>query len=467
MKTINSYDELFSQLNLKDSITVSFHHHLRNGDFVLNNTMLKLAELNIKDITLAASGVFPCHEPIVPLVNNGTISSIYCNYLNGPVAKVVTAGALKGELIMQTHGGRPRSIETGELVLDYAFIAVSAVDKAGNANGVDGKTVLGPIGYSISDSKFAKTTILVTDTLVDDLSFVEIDGTDVDYVLVLDEIGDQNLIQSGTTTITKNPVSLKIARDTVKVMEDSGYLKNGFSFQTGAGGTSLAVAKYLKDKMIADSIKGSFASGGITGYIVEMLELGLFEELYDVQCFDLEAVASIKRNKNHHIMSASEYANPDSNPIVDKLDVMILGAAEIDLEFNVNVTTDSYGNIMGGSGGHSDTAAGSKLAIVVTNLVKARTPIVVDKVITKTTPGNSIDILVTEYGVAINPNRKDLIESLKDSELEIKTIQELRNIAMKLVGQETEVIRNGKLIGHVEYRDGSIIDKLYSVWISS
>jgi len=463
MKTIKSYDELFNLLDLQNSITVSFHHHLRNGDYVLNNTMLKLAELNIRDITLAASGVFPCHKPIVPLLNNGTISSIYCNYLNGPVAKAVSNGALEGKLVMQTHGGRPRSIEAGELVIDYAFIAVSAVDKLGNANGVDGKTVLGPIGYSISDSIYAKTTILVTDSIIDELSFKEIDSKNVDYILLLDEIGNQNLIQSGTTTITKNPVSLKIARDTIKVIEDTGYLKNGLSFQTGAGGTSLAVAKYLKQKMLDGSIKGSFASGGITGYIVEMLEMGLFEELFDVQCFDLDAVASIKRNKNHHIMTASEYANPDANPIVDKLDIMILGAAEIDLDFNVNVTTDSYGNIMGGSGGHSDTAAGSKLAIVVTNLVKARTPIVVDKVLTKTTPGSSIDILVTEYGVAVNPLREDLILKLSNSELNIMTIQELRDIAKGLVGQESTSNRDGKLIGYVEYRDGSIIDKLYSI----
>jgi len=463
MKIIRSYDELFKVLNLKDSITVSFHHHLRNGDYVLNNTLLEMAKLNIKDITLAASGVFPCHEPIVPLVENGTISSIYCNYLNGAVAKTVSAGNLKGNLVMQTHGGRPRSIEAGELVIDYAFIAVSAVDPQGNANGVDGKTVLGPIGYSISDAKCAKTTILVTDSLVDELSFNEIKAEWVDYVLVLDEIGDQNKIQSGTTSVTKNPVALKIARDTVQVIEDTGYLKNGMSFQTGAGGTSLAVAKYLKKKMINQNIKGSFASGGITGFLVDMLELGLFEELYDVQCFDLDAVASVKRNKNHHIMTASEYANPDASPIVDKLDVMILGAAEIDLDFNVNVTTDSYGNIMGGSGGHSDTAEGSKLAIVVTNLVKARTPIVVDEVITKTTPGSSIDILVTEYGVAVNPLRKDLFNALQKSELNIKSMNELREIAKKLVGQEKEFKPSGRRIGYVEYRDGTVIDYLKAV----
>ncbi len=463
MKIVHSYNELFKLLEIRNGQTVSFHHHLRNGDYVLNNTMRELQQLNIKELTLAASGIFPCHQPIVPLLEDGTITSIYCNYLNGPVAKLVSNGGLKGNLTMQTHGGRPRAIRSGELPIDVAFVAVSAVDKLGNANGVDGKTILGPIGYAISDAECAKTTVLVTDSLIDELSFAEIKSEWVDYILVLAEIGDQNKIQSGTTSVTKNPVALKIARDTVKVIEDSGYLKNGMSFQTGAGGTSLAVAKYLKEKMMDQNIKGSFASGGITGFLVEMLELGLFEELYDVQCFDLDAVQSVKRNQNHHIMSASEYANPDFDCIVNKLDVMILGAAEIDTDFNVNVTTDSYGNIMGGSGGHSDTAAGSKLSIVVTNLVKARTPIVVDKVMTKTTPGNTIDILVTEYGVAINPQRNDLIEKLAKSELKIKTIQELRNIAKKLVGREKEFKPTGRKIGVVEYRDGTAIDELFAL----
>ncbi|XMB86319.1 citrate lyase subunit alpha [Mycoplasmatota bacterium WC44] len=463
MKRINSYEELFSLLSIKNGSKVSFHHHLRNGDYVLNNTMLEIDKLNIKDITIVASGIFPCHEPIVPLIEKGTISSIYANYLNGPVAKVVSEGHLDKDLIMQTHGGRPRSIENGEVVIDVAFIAVSAADKLGNANGIDGKTVLGPLGYSISDTQFAKTTVLVTDTIVDELTYNEIKASDVDFVLVLDEIGDQNLIKSGTTSITRSPVSLKIARDVVSVIEETGYLKEGLSFQTGAGGTSLAVAKYLKDKMIKNNITGSFASGGITGYLVEMLEAGLFKELYDVQCFDLDAVASLKRNDNHHIMTASEYANPNSNPIVDKLDIMILGATEVDVNFNVNVTTASDGYIIGGSGGHSDTASGSKLAIVVTNLVKARTPIVVDKVTTKTTPGKDIDILVTEYGIAVNPLRKDLIESLKETELKVKTIEELRSIASNLVGEETKTNRSDEVIGYVEYRDGSIIDKLYKV----
>ena len=68
--------------------------------------------------------------------------------------------------------------------------------------------------------------------------------------------------------------------------------------------------------------------------------------------------------------------------VVDDLDFVILGATEIDTNFNVNVTTDSHGTIMGGSGGHSDTAHGAKLTIITTNLVKSRLPIIKDEITT-------------------------------------------------------------------------------------
>ena len=105
------------------------------------------------------------------------------------------------------------------------------------------------------------------------------------------------------------------------------------SMQTGAGGTSLAVAHYVKNLMKERNIKGSFASGGITGYYTDMLEEGLFNELYDVQCFDLKAIHSLSKNQNHHFMSGSKYASCYDDNIVNKLDFVILGATEIDLDF--------------------------------------------------------------------------------------------------------------------------------------
>lgn len=232
--------------------------------------------------------------------------------------------------------------------------------------------------------------------------------------------------------------------------------------QTGAGGTSLAVAGYIRNIMIQNNIHGSFASGGITGYFVEMLKENLFDKLYDVQCFDLDAVKSYHNNQNHLAMSASLYANPYEEAVIaDKLDFVILGATEIDLNFNVNVTTDSYGNIMGGSGGHSDTAHGAKVTVITTNLIKSRLPIIKDRVTTITTPGEDIDVLVTERGIAINPKRTDLLDNLKKSKLNIMSIEKLYQLGHKITGTPRKITQSSEVVGVVEYRDGTVIDCIY------
>lgn len=97
---------------------------------------------------------------------------------------------------------------------------------------------------------------------------------------------------------------------------------------------------------------------------------------------------------------------------MDSLDVAVLGATEIDTDFNVNVHTDSSGRIMGGSGGHSDAAAGSKLSIITAPLFRGRLPIVRDRVTCISTPGKDIDVLVTQAGIAVNPRREELRERL-------------------------------------------------------
>lgn len=464
-KVICSIKEVLQKCSIRNGMTLSFHHHLRNGDYVLNMVMKEIAELGIKDIKVAASSIFPVHEPLVELMKNGTVTGIYTNYMSGPVAEAVSLGYLKNAAIMHTHGGRARAIESGDLHIDIAFIASPACDNYGNINGVDGKAACGSLGYAVPDAMYADNVVAVTDNLMPyPLCPIEISQEYVDYVVPVECIGDPEGIVSGTTRITKDPVGLRIAKMTAQLIEASGLLKDGFSFQTGAGGTTLAVAAYVKDIMKKKGIQGSFAAGGITGYIVEMLEEGLFKSLFDVQCFDLKAVKSYKNNKNHQGMSASMYGNPhNKGAVVNMLDVMILGATEIDTHFNVNVTTGSTGFIMGGSGGHSDTAAGAKLAIVTTQLVKGRLPIVVDRVTTVTTPGETIDALVTERGIAINPKRQDLIEKLKGTNLPVMTIEELKNIGLEMTGVPERYEPNGRIVAVIEYRDGTVIDVVRQV----
>lgn len=464
-KVLKSLGDAIKKCGLKSGMTISFHHHLRNGDYVLNLVLDEIANAGLKDIKVAASSIFPIHAPLVKHIENRVVTGIYTDYISGPVAEAISMGVMKNPAIMHTHGGRARAIESGDLHIDVAFIAAPACDTYGNINGVDGKAACGALGYAVPDAMYADKVIAVTDNLVDYPACpIEISQEYVDFIVPVESIGDPKGIVSGTTKITKDPVGLRIAKTAARIIEASGLLKDGFSFQTGAGGTSLAVAAYVREMMKRKGIKGSFAAGGITGYIVEMFEEGLFRNLFDVQCFDLKAVQSYRDNRAHQGMSASMYGNPhNKGSVANQLDVMILGATEIDRNFNVNVTTGSNGVIMGGSGGHSDTAAGAKLSIVVTQLVKGRLPIIIDDVTTVTTPGESIDVVVTERGVAVNPLREDLIDKLNAAGIQTMTIDALKDIAEEMTGVPEKIQTEDKIVAVVEYRDGTVIDVVRKV----
>ncbi len=460
-KLLKNLSDSFDAIPIKDGMTLSFHHHLRNGDYVINMVMAEAKKRGLKNLTIVASGLFKIHEPLVPLLKDGTITMVYSNYLNGPVAQAISEGVLEKPIIMDTHGGRARAIQSGELTVDVAFIAVPTSDKEGNGTGAYGPSACGSLGYIIPDMLYAKHKVVITDNLVAQVEKPEILAKYIDYVIAVNSIGSKRGIISGITKPTKNPIQLKIARDTATLMNELGLVAHGFSMQTGAGGISLAVAEQLKEMMLEKNIKGSFASGGITSFLVNMLESKLFESLYDVQCFDLDAIKSYKNNENHYPLSSITYASPYSNPIVEKLDVVILGASEVDKDFNVNVTTNSNNLIIGGSGGHSDTARGAKVTIITTNLVSARLPILKDEITTITTPGDTVDIVVTERGIAINPKRKDLIEKLKDSTLNFKKIEHLIKTAQNITGAPKPLEKGEKVVGLVRYLDGSIIDTIY------
>jgi len=461
---LDSLEAVFNQVNIKSDMCLSFHHHLRNGDKVIQLVAEEIKKRNLKNLHLAPSSIFPSYTNLVDLIKNKNITNIHTNYLNGAVADCIGQGYLSGKLIMNTHGGRARAIESGDLQIDVAFIACPTVDKKGNGTGAIGKSACGTLGYAISDVEYAKTVVLVTDNVVEELSDYQIDSGYVDYVLVIDSIGDSKGIVSGTTELTKDPIGLKIAKDCALLLDYLGKIKNGFSMQTGAGKTSLAVVKYIEDIMIRKNVTGGFASGGITKAYVDLLEKGMIEKLYDVQCFDLDAVKSYAKNSNHLAMSASEYGNPfEKDPVCNKLDFVILGATEIDLDFNVNVTTDSLGNIIGGSGGHADISYGSDLTIITSPLIKSRIPIIKEAVTTVTTPGTDIDILLTERGIAINPKRVDLLEKLKDSSFPIYSIKELLDLSHRITGVPKKLKQSSEIIGYIEYRDGTILDCIRKV----
>ena len=464
-KLVKSIREAIELSGLKSGMSVSFHHHLRNGDYTLNMVMDEIAALGIRDLTLNASSVFDIHAPLEEHIANHVVRKINTNYMSAGLGHRISEGIMEEAVDFRTHGGRPRDITLGNTPIDVAFIAAPSADAAGNCSGKYGPSACGSLGYAIPDAMYAKKVVVITDNLVDyPLVGWSIPEIHVDYVVQVPAIGNPKGIVSGTTKITRDPVGLVMAQSAVQVIRHSGLLKDGFSFQTGAGGASLAAAQFLKGIMLKEQIQGSFASGGITGYLVDMLNEGCFRSLMDVQCFDLKAVESIRSNPAHQEISAMQYASPAAkSAVVDQLDVVILGATEVDTDFNVNVHTDSNGYIMGGSGGHSDTAAGAKLSMIIAPLFRARLPIVTDRVSCISTPGRDIDVLVTQRGIAVNPKNQELMQRLKDAKLPVVDIHELKEIAEKITGKPVKRASEGRTVANVIYRDGSLIDTIRQV----
>ena len=434
-KLLHSLREALEAAGLQDGMTVSFHHHLRNGDYILNLVLEEAARMGIRNLTVNASSLFDIHMPLVGHIRNGVVTRLLTDYVSGGIGRHISSGILSEPVEFRSHGTRAADIAAGRTPIDVAFVAVA-------------------------DAMYAKKVVVLTDTLLPyPLPDWAISENWVDYVVQVDAIGDPKGILSGTTRITRDPVGLVMADTAAQVIAASGLLQDGFSFQTGAGGASLAAAASLKEIMLRDNIQGSFALGGITGYLVEMLRAGCFRQLMDVQCFDLDAVASIRDDPRHREISAGHYAAPGTRgAVVDSLDVVILGATEIDTDFNVNVHTDSNGCLMGGSGGHTDAAAGARLTMIIAPLVRARLPVVTDRVACISTPGADVDVLVTQRGVAVNPLRPELAAQLRQAGLPVVEIQELKRRAEAITGVPRKTPRDGRTVARVLGRDGAVQD---------
>ncbi len=463
-KLLGSLEEAIKKTGLKNGMTVSFHHCLREGDEVMTMVMDTIAKMGLKDMMFASTAVFPHQKSLIEHIRSGVITRIEGS-MNGPIGEEASKGSLAAPAVLRSHGGRGRAIETGELKIDVAFLAASQADEYGNCTGIFGKSAFGPMGFAFADAWYADKVVIVTDNLVPYPSIpISIQESYVDYVVNVDRIGSPEGISAGTTTVTTEPDRLKIAEQVVDVIELSGLLKDGFSFQAGAGGTSLAVVKFLHERMKDKGIVGSFAVGGVTGLVVDMLRDGTIKAIIDAQAFDLAAIESLQKDRNHVEVSHYHLMNPHTKScVVGHQDACFLGATEIDVDFNVNVNTHSDGKLLHGTGGHVDAASGSKITFIVAPAYRKTNPIIRDRVTTITAPGCDIDVVVTDQGIAINPQRKDLLKKVEGSKLPIKTIEELRDIAYEATGGPQALELTDDVIALIEYRDGTTIDTVWKV----
>ncbi len=464
-KMVKDIHEALVKCNAHDGMTVSFHHHFRDGDLVVCMVMKEIHKMGLKNITISASSLGKAHDDLVPMIEDGTITNIESSGVRGKIGEAISHGKLKGLATMRSHGGRVRALVTGETHVDIAFIGAPTCDEYGNCRGIGGKTNCGVLSYSYVDGNQADYVVAITDCLVPFPNYpAHISMTKVDYVCVVDQIGIPEKIATGAAKPTTDQRKLMMAEYCTQVVANTPYFKDGFSYQTGVGGASIASTISLTQIMKERNIKMGFGVGGLTKPMCDLLDNGMVRVLLDTQDFDLDAVNNVK-NPNHHRISAGAYANPmNKGAFVNKLDYVILAALEVDTHFNCNVVVGSDGVITGAQGGHPDTAQGAKCTIVIVPLLQGRIPAVCTDVTTVTTPGESVDIVVTDYGVAVNPARPDLLEALQKADcVPLKTIEELRDIAYSIVGEPEKVQFGDRVVGIIEARDGTIMDVVREV----
>ncbi len=462
-KRVTNLSEALERSGLKDGMTISTHHHFRNGDFLANQVFDLAHEMGVRGLRWFPSASFPCHAYLIKYLEDGTIERIEGS-MNGPLGKFVSEGGMKGTGVLRSHGGRYQAVQDGEVKIDIAVIGAPAADPFGNANGLSGDSACGSLGFALADSQYAEKVIVVTDHPVEFPCYPwQIQGIHVDYVVQVAKLGDPDKIVSGTTRVTRSPDRLFLANMTAKFCEVTGIIRDGFSFQSGAGGTSLAVGEYFKSKIRERNIRARFARGGSNTYLVSMLEEGLIDYILDGQAFDKEGVRSMRENSGHLRTSPfTSYNYHGKGNIAGMVDVVILGATEVDLEFNANVVTHSDGYMLHGIGGWQNCLF-SKTVILPIPLFRDRLPVVKERVTTLCGPGELIDVIITERGIAINPRRTDLIKLSKNSNLPIKTIEQLKSEADRICGIPDPPELEERVVAAIKWVDGTVMDVVRQV----
>lgn len=463
-KRVESLGVALERAGLHDGMVISTHHHLRNGDAVALQLFEAVRSLGVKDIVWFPSAVFPCHEALIPFLEDGTIHHIEGS-LNGPLGDFASRGKMRGLAVLRSHGNRYRSIQDGDIHVDLAVIAAPSSDFFGNCTGAIGPSACGGLGFAVADSEFANQVVVVTDHLVDfPCAPWQIPGNHVDFVVEVETIGDPLQIVAGTTVLTNSPERQRIARLSAEFAEAVGIIREGWSFQAGAGGTSLSFVVYAQEIMLRKGIRARFARGGSSKYLVDMLESGQVGAILDGQTFDLDGVRSMREN-DRHVMTTpwNSYCAHTKGNFASMLDCAVLGATEVDVNFNANVVTHSDGRLLHGIGGWQD-ALSSRCTILAVPSLRNRVPIIRDELTTVCGPGELIDVVVTERGIAVNPRRNDLLAAARGSGLPIKSIEEIQFESERLAGGKPQVgEQDDELIGIVTWVDGTVLDTVRRV----
>lgn len=462
-----------------DGDTISYPHYYRTGDVGLKLVVEKLREKGKKGIVVYGNAFFDHVDPwLIEAVRDGVIGGLYGNPYRALGDYIVKGDVLPWVSVGFSHGERVRKLQTGEVRVKVAFGPVPISDRYGNANGLLGKPeeLCGPVGLFAADAEYADYVCLLAGTVSDVLIMpTPISMEQVDFVVPIPCAGKNSGIGSGTLDIGKakaNPFNARVADNVTKVMKASGVVKDNFGFQVGSG-AGLVVLDNIRAMLKEMKIKANFTIGGITSLHVDMLDEGTVRHLMHGQLFEPSprVFASMLNNPNHHEITTSYYASvANKEAAVNILDLAVLSALEVDLGFNVN-TVCAGGRIVGGIGGGQDVAAGADLTIIFLPLATGKNgkgfPKVVEKVYTRTTPGEVIDVVVTEEYTAVNPASRStykdaLLANGKAAGLKMVSIEELHqksiDAAMAFGSIPPTPEATGEVVHAIEWRDGTLLD---------
>ena len=475
-----SLDEVMEVI--RDGDTISYPHYYRMGDHGLKLVVEKLKETGKKNIKIYGNAFFDHVDPwLMEAVRDGIIGGIYGNPYRKLGANIVAGDLLPWISVGFSHGNRVRKMQTGEVEIRVAFGPVPIADIYGNSNGLLGKEehLCGPVGLFSADAEYAEYVCLLAGTVSDKLIMpTPISMEQVDFVVPVDCPGLSSGIGSGTLDMKKartHPFNAQVAENITRVVKAAGVVKDNFSFQVGSG-AGLLILENIRSMLKETNTRANFSIGGVTSLHVDMLDEGTLYQLMHGQLFEPspKVFESLLKNHRHHEITTSYYASvANKESAVNMLDLAILSTLEVDLDFNLN-TVCANGRIIGGIGGGQDVAAGADLTIIFMPLATGKNgkgfPKVVSEVYTRTTPGEVIDVIVTEEYAAVNPKSKSsykdaIIERSRDFGVQLVSIEELHDKS-KAKAREFGTIpakpeTTDEVVHLIEWRDGTLLDKIH------
>ncbi|MBN2226921.1 MAG: hypothetical protein JW763_06120 [candidate division Zixibacteria bacterium] len=466
---------------IRDGDTISYPHYYRTGDKGLELIVRILRVQGKKDIKIYGNAYFDNVDPwLIDAIHDGTITGLYGNPYRKLGESIASGELLPWVSVGFSHGNRVRKMQTGEVSIRVAFGPVPIADVYGNANGIYGKPehLCGPVGLFSADAEYAEFVCLLAGTVSETVVMpTPLSMEQVDFVVKVDDPGLNSGIGSGTLDMNKaraNPFNAQVADNITRVIKAADVVKNDFAFQVGSG-AGLLILENIRQMLKEEKIRANFSIGGVTSLHVDMLDEGTLFQLMHGQLFEPNErmFESLRTNPHHQQITTSYYASvANKESAVNMLDLAVLSTLEVDLEFNLN-TVCAGGRIIGGIGGGQDVAAGADLTIIFMPLATGKNgkgfPKVVDRVYTRTTPGEVIDVVVTEEYAAINPRSKStykeaILERAKDFGVRLLSIEELHqksNAKAKEYGEIPVPLETTDEVVHViEWRDGTLLDTI-------